>query len=162
MTASLVVKGLSVGAKILFKNLNKLIKKKSKTTKDKAKINELKKELKNEKSFKEKNKDYTFSKIKKEIKESGNKAASKTDRGDAKNQATRYESGRKQEIDDAYFKSQNFNMGGMMLKKPEMMYGGMAGKKKHMYAGGGSVTDNAGLRALKKASPMTYNKIKGN
>jgi|TARA_R110001592_G_scaffold44542_1_gene143152 hypothetical protein len=47
-------------------------------------------------------------------------------------------------------------------KKPEMMYGGMAGKKKHMYAGGGSVTDNAGLRALKKASPMAYNNIKGN
>ena len=46
-------------------------------------------------------------------------------------------------------------------KKTEMMYGGMAGKKKHMYAGGGSVTDNAGLRALKKASPMAYNKIKG-
>ena len=53
------------------------------------------------------------------------------------------------------------NMGGMMLKKPEMMYGGMAGKKKHMYAGGGSVTDNAGLRALKKSSPMAYNNIKG-
>jgi hypothetical protein len=53
------------------------------------------------------------------------------------------------------------NMGGMMLKKPEMMYGGMAGKKKHMYAGGGSVTDNAGLRALKKSSPMAYSKIKG-
>ena len=52
------------------------------------------------------------------------------------------------------------NMGGM-LKKPEMAYGGMAGKKKHMYAGGGSVTDNVGLRALKKASPMAYNKIKG-
>jgi hypothetical protein len=52
------------------------------------------------------------------------------------------------------------NMGGA-IKKPEMMYGGMAGKKKHMYAGGGSVTDNAGLRALKKASPMAYSKIKG-
>ena len=56
--------------------------------------------------------------------------------------------------------TKKMNMGGM-LKKPEMMYGGMAGKKKHMYAGGGSVTDNAGLRALKKASPMAYNKIKG-
>ena len=53
------------------------------------------------------------------------------------------------------------NMGGMMLKKPEMMYGGMVGKKKHMYAGGGSVTDNAGLRALKKSSPTAYSKIKG-
>ena len=57
--------------------------------------------------------------------------------------------------------AKKMNMGGMMLKKPEMMYGGMAGKKKHMYAGGGSVTDNAGLRALKKASPMAYSKIKG-
>ena len=52
------------------------------------------------------------------------------------------------------------NMGGA-ITKPKMMYGGMAGKKKHMYAGGGSVTDNAGLLALKKASPMAYSKIKG-
>ena len=47
-------------------------------------------------------------------------------------------------------------------KKTEMAYGGMAGGKKHMYSGGGSVTDNAGLRALKKASPEAYNNIKGN
>ena len=47
-------------------------------------------------------------------------------------------------------------------KKTEMMYGGMASGKKHMYSGGGSVTDNAGLRALKKASPEAYNSIKGN
>lgn len=46
-------------------------------------------------------------------------------------------------------------------KKPEMMKGGMANGKAHMYAAGGSVTDNAGLRALKKASPEAYNKIKG-
>jgi len=46
--------------------------------------------------------------------------------------------------------------------KTEMMYGGMAGGKRHMYSGGGSVTDNAGLRALKKASPEAYNNIKGN
>jgi len=46
------------------------------------------------------------------------------------------------------------------MKKPEMAYGGMAGGKKHMYAGGGSVTDNAGLRALKKASPEAYMNIK--
>lgn len=46
-------------------------------------------------------------------------------------------------------------------KKTEMMYGGMASGKKHMYSGGGSVTDNAGLRALKMASPEAYNKIKG-
>ena len=46
------------------------------------------------------------------------------------------------------------------MKKPEMAYGGMAGGKKHMYSGGGSVTDNAGLRALKKASPEAYMNIK--
>ena len=46
------------------------------------------------------------------------------------------------------------------MKKPEMAYGGMAGGKKHMYAGGGSVTDNAGLRALKMASPSAYANIK--
>ena len=46
------------------------------------------------------------------------------------------------------------------MKKPEMAYGGMAGGKKHMYSGGGSVTDNAGLRALKMASPSAYANIK--
>lgn len=46
-------------------------------------------------------------------------------------------------------------------KKPEMAYGGMSGGKKHMYAAGGAVTDNPGLRALKKASPEAYNKITG-
>jgi hypothetical protein len=45
--------------------------------------------------------------------------------------------------------------------KAQMMRGGMANKKEHMYAAGGSVTDNAGLRALKKASPEAYNKITG-
>ena len=44
-------------------------------------------------------------------------------------------------------------------KKPEMAYGGSVKGKKHNYAAGGSVTDNAGLRALKKASPEAYNKI---
>ena len=43
--------------------------------------------------------------------------------------------------------------------KAKMMRGGKANKKEHMYAAGGSVTDNAGLRALKKASPAAYNKI---
>ena len=43
--------------------------------------------------------------------------------------------------------------------KAAMMRGGMANGKQHMYAAGGSVTDNAGLRALKKASPTAYNKI---
>ena len=48
------------------------------------------------------------------------------------------------------------------MKKPEMMYGGSVGGKKHMYSGGGSVTDNAGLRALKQASPEAYMNIKKN
>ena len=48
---------------------------------------------------------------------------------------------------------------GGMPKKAAMMRGGMANGKQHMYAAGGSVTDNAGLRALKKASPTAYNKI---
>jgi len=50
-------------------------------------------------------------------------------------------------------------MGGGYSKKAEMAYGGMSKGKKHMYAAGGSVTDNPGLRALKKASPEAYNKI---
>lgn len=45
--------------------------------------------------------------------------------------------------------------------KAEMAYGGMANGKKHMYAGGGSVTDNPGLQALRKASPEAYKKITG-
>ena len=54
-------------------------------------------------------------------------------------------------------------MGGGYTKKAEMAYGGMSKGKKHMYAAGGSVMDNPGLRALKKASPEAYNKItKGN
>lgn len=43
--------------------------------------------------------------------------------------------------------------------KAKMVRGGMANKREHMYSAGGSVTDNAGLRALKKASPAAYNKI---
>ena len=50
-------------------------------------------------------------------------------------------------------------MGGGYTKKAEMAYGGMSKGKKHMYAAGGSVTDNPGLKALKKASPEAYNKI---
>ena len=44
----------------------------------------------------------------------------------------------------------------------KMAYGGMAGGKKHMYAAGGSVTDNAGLTALKNSGPKgmeAYKKI---
>lgn len=50
-------------------------------------------------------------------------------------------------------------------KKPEMMKGGMVNGKAHMYAAGGSVTDNAGLRALKASGPkgmQAYKKITGN
>ena len=49
--------------------------------------------------------------------------------------------------------------GGVVTK---MYNGGMAHGKTHMYLGGSSsVKDNAGLRALKKASPEAYMKIKG-
>ena len=51
---------------------------------------------------------------------------------------------------------------GGVAKKPQMMKGGMANGKAHMYAAGGSVTDNAGLRALKASGPKgraAYNKI---
>ena len=58
----------------------------------------------------------------------------------------------------------------MMGKKPKikkqknkMAYGGMANGRKHMYLGGdSSVKDNAGPRALKKASPAAYMNIKKN
>jgi hypothetical protein len=49
--------------------------------------------------------------------------------------------------------------------KCAMAYGGMAGGKKHMYAAGGSVTDNPGLKALRASGPggmEAYNKITGN
>jgi len=46
-------------------------------------------------------------------------------------------------------------------KKTAMAYGGMSGGKKHNYAAGGMVKDNPGLKALKAASPMAYNKITG-
>jgi len=45
--------------------------------------------------------------------------------------------------------------------KTKMMRGGMSGGKEHMYAAGGMVKDNPGLKALKAASPMAYNKITG-
>ena len=46
--------------------------------------------------------------------------------------------------------------------KTVMKDGGMAYGKKHMYAAGGSVTMNSGLRALKAKSPEAFNKITGN
>ena len=45
--------------------------------------------------------------------------------------------------------------------KAAMMRGGKANGKEHMYAAGGSVTENPGLKALKKASQEAYNKITG-
>lgn len=52
---------------------------------------------------------------------------------------------------------------GMMPKgKAQMAKGGMAYGKAHMYAAGGSVTMNPGLKALKKASPEAFNKITKN
>ena len=45
--------------------------------------------------------------------------------------------------------------------RPEMKDGGMAYGKKHMYAAGGSVKMNPGLKALKAASPAAYKKITG-
>ena len=50
---------------------------------------------------------------------------------------------------------------GMADRKAAMMRGGMANGKQHMYAAGGSVTENPGLKALKKASPEAYKKITG-
>ena len=50
------------------------------------------------------------------------------------------------------------------MKKAEMMMGGMANGKKHMYAAGGSVTENPGLKALKASGPKgmeAYKKITG-
>ena len=52
------------------------------------------------------------------------------------------------------------------LPKPKarMMRGGMANGKEHMYAAGGSVTENPGLKALKASGPKgmeAYKKITG-
>ena len=53
--------------------------------------------------------------------------------------------------------------GGMIkTQKSKMADGGMAYGKKHMYAAGGSVTMNPGLRALKQASPEAFNNITKN
>tara|TARA_Y100000114_G_scaffold137706_1_gene140178 strand:+ start:958 stop:1176 length:219 start_codon:yes stop_codon:yes gene_type:complete len=44
-------------------------------------------------------------------------------------------------------------------KKAKMMNGGMANGKAHMYAAGGSVKMNAGLRALQKVRPDVVKNI---
>jgi len=75
---------------------------------------------------------------------------------------------RKSELKDLNMENENRksknNKGGSILKKnvEKMSYGGMSGGKKHMYSAGGSVKDNAGLRALKAASPEAYANIKRN
>ena len=52
-------------------------------------------------------------------------------------------------------------MAEMPKGKAKMMRGGMSGGKEHMYAAGGMVKDNPGLKSLKAASPEAYNKITG-
>ncbi len=52
-------------------------------------------------------------------------------------------------------------MAEMPRGKAKMMRGGMSGGKEHMYAAGGMVRDNPGLKALKAASPEAYKKITG-
>ena len=121
MIINMATKGLSAGAKIILKQLKTIMKKSKKTTKDKEKITKLKKELNADKTVKEKKNILQDKKFKTEMKESSNKAASKTDRGEAKNQATRYESGRKQEIDDAYFKGINKKIADMNKKSSKRM-----------------------------------------
>ena len=68
------------------------------------------------------------------------------------------------ENENRKYKASENNRGGSILKKnvEKMSYGGMSGGKKHMYSAGGSVKDNAGLRALKAASPEAYANIKRN
>ena len=108
LLVNLTAKGLSAGAKVILKQLKTLMKKSDKTTKDRTKINQLKKELNADKTVKEKKDLLQDKKFKAESRESSRaKTISKRDRGEAKNQATRYESGRKQEIDDAYYKGMN-------------------------------------------------------
>ena len=55
----------------------------------------------------------------------------------------------------------SIGMAEMPKGKAKMMRGGMSGGKEHMYAAGGMVKDNPGLKALKAASPMAYSKITG-
>ena len=52
-------------------------------------------------------------------------------------------------------------MAEMPKGKAKMMRGGMSGGKEHMYAAGGMVKDNPGLKALKAASPEAYKKVTG-
>ena len=69
---------------------------------------------------------------------------------------------------DKQFKKQQQDKGDKPAKpkqkKAEMAYGGTVNGKKHMYAAGGSVTDNPGLKALRASGPKgmeAYKKITG-
>ena len=68
-------------------------------------------------------------------------------------------------LPDYMAKKQEFKKGGTPKKKKvQMMRGGMANGKVYMYAAGGSVTENPGLKALKASGPKgmeAYNKITG-
>ena len=68
-------------------------------------------------------------------------------------------------MDKKDMKKKKKMMGGGYSKKAEMAYGGSVKGKKHMYAAGGSVTDNPGLKALRASGAggmEAYKKITGN
>ncbi len=146
---NLTARGLSAGAKVILKQLKTLMKKPKKTTKDKEKINKLKKELNADKTVKEKKNLLQDKKIKAEVRESSRaKTISKRERGEAKNQATRYESGRKQEIDDAYYKGMNERIAKMHKESNKRM--GLSEDGTSMkYSTGG-------LSSKKYANPVTF------
>jgi hypothetical protein len=162
---NITARGLSAGAKVILKQLKTLMKKSNKTTKDKEKINKLKKELNADKTVKDKKKLLQDKQIKAEVKEgSRTKTISKRERGEAKNQATRYESGRKQEIDREYYEGlpREMKKAGNIAKTPKQIkkqvrkvvaeefkkYGTRPGKKGF---------STGGLSSKKKyANPVTF------
>lgn len=146
---NLTARGLSAGAKVILKQLKTLMKKSKKTTKDKEKINKLKKELNADKTVKEKKNLLQDKKIKAEVRESSRaKTISKRERGEAKNQATRYESGRKQEIDDAYYKGMNERIAKMHKESNKRMGLSEDGTSMKYRTGG--------LSSKKYANPVTF------
>ena len=106
MILNIATKGLSVGAKIILKQLKTLIKKSSKTKKDREKITKLKKELKADNTVKVKQSKLQSQKYKSGGRDMGNKPT-KQDKGDLK-QGERYVPSNpnkkgKLDIDDAYY-----------------------------------------------------------
>jgi len=125
MLLNITTKGLSIGAKIILKQLKTLIKKSSKTAKDKKTISKLKKDFKADKTVKEKqDKMYidtianTVSKAQKLNVEKGLKARGETD---------------KKYIDiisKAVSEAQKLNVKkGLTANKPNMYTGGLSTKK---------------------------------